>query len=89
MKKILVGTTLAVFALAPALASADCGGDHDKASMASSQPAQKPELAQAPAASNTSSPAVAKVTAAKKVKQAVAKPAAPKASATTVVAKSN
>lgn len=89
MKKILVGTALAAFALAPALSWADCGGDHDKASMASSQPAQKHELAQAPAGSNTSSPALAKATATKKVKQAVAKPAASKASATTVVAKNN
>jgi hypothetical protein len=83
MKKILVGTTLAVFAFVPALASADCGGEHDKASMASSQPAQKHELAQAPAASNT------KATAAKKVKQAADKPAASKSGATTVVAKNN
>ena len=88
MKKLLVGTTLTVFALAPALGWADCGGEHDKASMASSQPAPKPESAQAQAASNTS-PAVAKATAAKKVKHAAAKPAASKASATTVVAKNN
>ena len=87
MKKILVGTTMAVFALAPALGWADCGGGHDKASMASSQPAQKPELAQA--ASNTSSPAVAKTTTAKKVKQAAAKPTTSKGAASTVVAKNN
>ena len=88
MKKILVGTALAVFALAPALGWADCGGDHDKASMASSQDAQKPELAQSPAASNTSTPDVAKAATVRKVKHGVAK-AAPKVGATTVVAKNN
>jgi len=87
MKKILIGTTLAVFALAPALSWADCSDAHDKASMASLQAAEK---AQAPAASKVPSPVVAKISATKDLKQAVAKPASPsKTDGSTVVAKNN
>ena len=48
MKKVLVGTALTLFALAPAMGWADCDY-HDKASMASSTPAKKTEVAQASA----------------------------------------
>ena len=36
MKKVLVGTALTLFALAPAMGWADCSDGHGKASMASS-----------------------------------------------------
>jgi hypothetical protein len=85
MKKLLIGTALAVFALAPAMGWADCDF-HNKASMASSKPAEKSQVAQASIAGKASSPAVAK-TSDTRVKQHVAK--ATKADAATVVAKSN
>jgi hypothetical protein len=85
MTKILIGTTLAVFALAPALSSADCDY-HNKASMASLKPAEAVNASQA-AASKAPAAVIAKTAGAK---QAVAKPeAAPKKDATTVVAKNN
>lgn len=85
MKKLLIGTTLAVFALAPAMGWADCDF-HNKASMASSKPAEKSPVSQATVAGKASSPAVAK-TSVTRVKQHVAK--ATKADAATVVAKNN
>jgi hypothetical protein len=87
MKKIVTGMALAVFALAPAMVWADCGGAHDQASMASSKPAGKAELAQAPAPSKAAAPVVAKHAPAKQV---VAKRNAPtKTDGSTVVAKNN
>ena len=86
MKKILIGTTLAVFALAPAMSWADCSDSHQ--SMASSKPA-KADIAQAPVANKASAPVVAKQTT-KQVKQVIAKPATPsKTDGATVVAKNN
>lgn len=86
MTKILIGTTLAVFALAPALSSADCEY-HNKASMASLKPAEAAAASQAPAASKAPAAVVAKAAATKPV---VAKrEAAPAKDASTVVAKNN
>ncbi|HEX6136168.1 MAG TPA: hypothetical protein VF059_00785 [Casimicrobiaceae bacterium] len=89
MKRIVVGTVLAVFALVPAIGWADCSVDH--ASMASSTPA-RPELAQTPAASKQDQPAVVKASVTKQVKPVAVKktmePAA-KADGSTVVAKTN
>lgn len=90
MKRILVGTALVLFAFAPAIGWADCDY-HNKASMASSTPAGKGELAQAPAAGKVSAPGVAKTSAAKQAKHVDGKAASapPKADASTVVAKTN
>ena len=89
MKKILIGTALAAFALAPAMGWADCDF-HNKASMASSKSADRAELAQAAAASKAPAPVVAKAHAAKQVKQVVAKSTSPStADASTVVTKNN
>jgi hypothetical protein len=88
MKKILIGTTLAAFAFAPAMSWADCSDSHQ--SMASSKPADKADMAQAPAPSKASAPLVAKTATPKQVKEVVAKPATPsKTNAVTVVAKNN
>jgi|SwirhisoilCB2_FD_contig_91_1759895_length_286_multi_12_in_0_out_0_1 hypothetical protein len=86
MKRIVTCATFAVFALAPALAAADCGADHDKASMASSQPAAKAQVAQTNAGKSTQS--VAKVSG---NKQAVVKKSTQpsKKQDSTVVAKNN
>ena len=89
MKRILVGTALALFGFIPAIGSADCGEGH--ASMASSAPAAKAAVAQAPAASKASATAVTKASA-KQVKSAAVKKStgsASKADAPTVVAKTN
>jgi hypothetical protein len=87
MKKSLVGTALALFAVAPAMAWADCDF-HDKASMASKS-TDKAELTQQQATNKASSPVVAK-TSGTKVKQASDKKATPsKTDASTVVAKNN
>ena len=59
MKRILVGTALALFGLAPAIGSA-C--EYNDASMASSGPAEKLGLATQPAASKEPAPVVAKAT---------------------------
>ena len=86
MKKIMTGLTLAVFALAPAMTWADCGGDHgDQASMASSKSVDK---AQVQASASKSTHAVAKASA---NRQAVAKKstAPSKVERSTVVAKNN
>jgi|SwirhisoilCB2_FD_contig_81_251917_length_279_multi_8_in_0_out_0_1 hypothetical protein len=86
MKKIMTGLTLAVFALAPAMTWADCGGDHgQQASMASSKPVDN---AQVQASASKSTHAVAKVSA---NKQTVAKKstAPSKIERSTVVAKNN
>lgn len=89
MKKALVGTALALFAVAPAMAWADCDF-HNKASMASSQPNDKAEAAQQQAANKASTPAVVK-TSAKQVKQTRDKPASSpsKTDGSNVVAKNN
>ena len=87
MNKILVGATLAAFAFAPAVGFADCGPEHDKASMASSQPAEKPQVAQARSSSKASAPLAAKTAATKQVKPVHDKTAKPDTS--TVVARSN
>lgn len=89
MTKILVGTVLAAFALAPAMGWADCDF-HDKASMASSKPADKADVAQAQAASKSPAPVVAKASATKQVKHVSGKAASPsKPDDSTVVAKNN
>ncbi len=69
---------------------ADCDY-HNKASMAASTPAAKAELAQAPAASKSTAPVVAKASAAKQVKHVDGKAASSpsKAEGSTVVAKTN
>ena len=89
MKITLFGTALALVAFAPAMAWADCDF-HDKASMASSKPAGKAELAQTQAPSKAPA-VVAKASVAKHVKQASDKPttSAKAADGSTVVAKNN
>ena len=90
MKKTLVGTALTVFALAPAMAWADCDY-HDKASMASSTPANKTEVAQASATGKATAPVAVKTSNAKQVNTVDRKAtaASPKAEESTVVAKTN
>ena len=89
MKKVLVGTALTLFALAPAMGWADCDY-HNKASMASSTPAKKTEVAQASATGKATVPVAAKTSAANKVNTVDRKaPASPKAEESTVVAKTN
>ena len=90
MKKVLVGTALTLFALAPAMGWADCDG-HDKASMASSTPAKKTEVAQTSATGKATAPVVAKSSAAKTVNTVDRKATAttPKAEESTVVARTN
>ena len=88
MKIAVMGTTLAVFALAPALAWSDCEY-HNQSAMA--------QMASAKPADNASSmktnalPATAKAQQGHTVKKATAKAAPPKAKpeATAVVAKNN
>jgi hypothetical protein len=86
MKKIMTGLTLAVFALAPAMTWADCGGDHgQQASMASSKSVDK---AQVQASASKSAHAVAKASANKQI--VAKKSTAPsKVERSTVVAKNN
>jgi hypothetical protein len=87
MKKIVTGVTLAVFALAPAMVWADCGGAHDQASMASAKSADKTQQAEAQATSKATTHVVAKKAPAK---QTVAKRTSPtKTEGSTVVAKNN
>lgn len=90
MKRILVGTALTLFAFAPAMSWADCDY-HNKASMASSTPAAKAEMAQAPAAGKAPVPVVAKTSVAKPVKHVDSKATSSptKAEGSTVVAKTN
>jgi hypothetical protein len=87
MKRILVGTALTLFALAPTMGWAEC--DYHKASMASSTPVAKDELAQAPAASKA--PVVAKTSVAKQVKHVDSKATSSpsKTEGSTIVAKTN
>ena len=88
MKRILVGTVVALFALAPTLGLADC--DYHKASMASSSPVANDELAQAPAASKAPAPVAAKTSVTKQVKHVDGKAtSSTKTDASTVVAKTN
>jgi hypothetical protein len=85
MKRILLGTALALFAFAPGISLADCGADH--AAMASATPPAKAQVAKTQATSK--SPAtVAKASHTKAVEQGGEKAAA-KAGGSTVVAKSN
>jgi len=75
MKRLLVGTALALFGLAPAIGSA-C--EYNDASMASSTPAEKLGLATQPAASKAPAPVVAKAApTAQQVKRASDKAASP------------
>ena len=86
MKRILVGTALALFVLVPAISWADCSEGH--ASMASSAPAAKPALAQAAGKAPASD--VTKV-ATKQVKPVAVKKTEPaaKTDKPTVVARTN
>ena len=88
MKRILIGTTLAAFALAPAMGWADC---EYHASMASSKSADKAPLAQAPAASTVPAPVLAKAPVTKQVKHAgdKATSSSPTAKESAVLAKNN
>ena len=90
MKKVLVGTALTLFALAPAMGWADCDG-HDKASMASSTPARTTEVAQASATGKATAPVAVKTSKARQVNTVDRKAtaASPKAEESTVVAKTN
>jgi hypothetical protein len=74
MKRILVGTSLALFGLVPAIGSA-C--EYNDASMASSTPAAQLGLATVPAASKAPAPVVAKATADKQAKPASDKATSP------------
>jgi hypothetical protein len=74
MKRLLVGTALALFGLAPAIGSA-C--EYNDASMASSEPAAKLGLATPPAASKAPAPVVAKAATARKVTRVADKAASP------------
>ncbi len=89
MTRMLVGTALALFALAPTMGWEDC--DYHKASMASSTSVAKDELAEAPAVSKAPAPVVAKASVAKQVKhvdgKATSSPS--KTEGSTVVAKTN
>jgi len=87
MKRILIGTTLTAFALAPAMGWADC---EYHASMASSKSADKAPLAQAPAASTAPAPVLAKAPVTKQVKHAGDKAnSSPTAKESAVLAKNN
>lgn len=88
MMRILVGTALTLFALAPTMGWADC--DYHKASMASSTPVAA-ELAQAPAASKAAAPGVAKTSVAKQATRVDSKATSSpsKTEGSTVVAKTN
>ena len=87
---LLVGTALTLFALAPAMGWADCSDGH-KASMASSTPANKPEVAQASATGKATAPVAVKTSKATQVNTVDRKAtaASPKAGESTVVAKTN
>lgn len=92
MKKAMLGTTLAAFALAPAMAWADCEFHNQAAmaQMASANPAPQASKVQANASHKASTPVVAKAASAKQAK-AMTDKAAPttKSGDATVVAKSN
>jgi len=89
MTRILVGTALALFSLAPTMGWADC--DYHKASMASSTPVANDDLAQAPAVSKAPASVLAKASVAKQAKhvdtKATSSPS--KTAESTVVAKTN
>ena len=89
MKRILVGTAITLFALAPTMGWADC--DYHKASMASSTPVAKDELAQAPAVRKAPAPVVAKTSVAKQAKHVDSKATSSPSNTegSTVVAKTN
>lgn len=93
MKKAMLGTMLATFALAPAMAWADCDFHKQEAmaQMASAKTADKAPVTQANASHKASTPAVAKASTASSSKRAGDKTAqsSSKSDATTVVAKSN
>lgn len=85
MKRIVLGTAAALFAIVPVLASADCGPDHATSASASSD--KKPALAQAGKAPATATTKVAT----KQSKAPVAKKTAssPNQETPTVVARTN
>jgi len=91
MKKAVMGTTLAVFALAPALAWSDCEYHNQSAmaQMASAKPAENASSAKTNALQAT--PAAAKAQPSNTAKRATAKaaPSKTKPEATAVVAKNN
>ena len=91
MKKAVMGTTLAVFALAPALAWSDCEYHNQSAmaQMASAKPAENASSVKTNALHAT--PATAKAEQGNTVKKVTAKAAPPKVKpeATAVVAKNN
>ena len=78
MKRLLIGTALALFGLAPAIGSA-C--EYNDASMASSTPPAQLGLAAAPAASKAPAPVVAKAPVVRQAKEAAVKTTAPAAEA--------
>ena len=84
MKRILVGTALTLFALAPTMGWAEC--DYHKAT-----PVPTDELAQAPAASKAPAPVVAKTSVVKQAKHVDSKATSSpsKTEGSTVVAKTN
>lgn len=89
MKKAMTGTMLAVFGFASGMAWADCDF-HSKASMASSNQADKAQSTQA-SAPKASAPVVAKASTTRQIKatrdKRMSQPS--KSDASTVVAKSN
>ena len=86
MKRILVGTALALFGLAPMIGSA-C--EYNDASMASSGPAEKLGLATPPAASTAPAPVVAKAAPAVKQQKRASDKATLPAPRTTLAAAAN
>lgn len=76
MKRIAAFTALAAFALAPVLAWANCGGDHDDSSASATPPSKVATTASAPASKARAATAKAAAPAATPVKQAVVKPKA-------------
>ena len=80
MRKTLTATAIALFSLAPALSSADCGG-HDPATSAEATPPSQLAATPAPAATKAPQATASKAPAVKPAKQAVdkTKEAAPEA----------
>lgn len=90
MRKLLVGTAVALFGLAPAMTWADCEF-HNAQAMASSKPAATAEVAKAAPASKATTTTVAKASVAKPAKQSGDKAASTPSrdDQSTVVAKTN
>jgi hypothetical protein len=72
MKKTLTATAVALFSLAPALSSADCGG-HDAAASAEATPPSQLAATPAPAATKAPTATASKAPAVKAAKQAADK----------------